>query len=124
MKKNGFTLAELLGVIVILGLLAVIVIPVVTETLNGYRVRICETQVKNVIEAARAWGAEEENIVKLPQSDTDVRTISLADLQEAGYIDKDIKNPLNTNEYLEMDITITKQGYRYKYTSDFDCGGN
>lgn len=123
MKKSGFTLAELLGVIVILGLLAVIVIPVVTETLNGYRTRICETQVKNVIEAARVWGAEEENIMKLPADDTESRTITLSDLQEGGYIEKDIKNPLDKSESLEMTITITRKGYKYYYKSDFDCGG-
>lgn len=123
MKQRGFTLAELLGVIVILGLLAVIVIPVVTETLNGYRTRVCETQVKNVIEAARVWGSEEENLIKMPADETESRTITLAELQEGGYIDKNIKNPLDTNEFLEMEITITKKGYKFYYKSDFDCGG-
>ncbi len=124
MKQKGFTLAELLGVIVILGLLALIVIPVVTESINGYRIRICEVQVKDVLEAARVWGAEEENIMKLPQDEIETRTITLAELQEGGYIDKNIKNPLNKNEYLEMDITIRRQGYKFKYTTNFDCGGN
>ena len=121
MNKSGFTLAELLAVIVILGLLAVIVIPIVTETLNAYRTRVCETQVKNVIEAARAWGSEEENLVKLPLDDTETRTITLAELQEAGYIEKDIKNPLDNSIDLEMDITISKKGHRYVYESDFEC---
>ena len=41
MKKNGFTLAELLGVIVVLALISMITVPAVTDSLQNYRNSLC-----------------------------------------------------------------------------------
>ncbi len=50
MRNKGFTLAELLAVIVILGLVAVIAVPAVTKTLGGTKSELCEDQLKNIKE--------------------------------------------------------------------------
>ena len=39
--KKGFTLAELLGVIVILSLIALITVPAITATLQNYKIKLC-----------------------------------------------------------------------------------
>lgn len=118
--KKGFTLAELLAVIVILGLIAVIIIPVVTNTLSDYKVRLCNTQVKNIIEAARTWGSD--NLLALPDSEDAPVTIYLEDLQKGGYINKDIKNPTDSKEKMpNIAILISKVGSKFKYTTDYTC---
>ena len=39
MKKKGFTLVELLAVITLLGLLGLIVVPIVTNTIENQRIK-------------------------------------------------------------------------------------
>lgn len=120
--KKGFTLAELLAVIVILGLIAVITIPVVTKTLSSYKIRLCNEQIGNIEEAARVWGSD--NLLTLPDSETDPLTIHLEDLQNGGYIAKDIKDPVDSSKTIgNIPITITKVGKKYKYEVEYNCGG-
>ena len=120
--KKGFTLAELLAVIVILGLIAVITIPVVTKTLSSYKIRLCNKQIGNIEEAARVWGSD--NLLTLPDSETDPLTIHLEDLQNGGYIAKDIKDPVDSSKTIgNIPITITKVGKKYKYEVEYNCGG-
>ena len=52
MKKNGFTLVELLAVIVILAIILVIAVPKITDTIDNARKGSLESSVKMV--AARA----------------------------------------------------------------------
>ena len=42
--KKGFTLAELLGVIAILGIIAMITVPVIDRSLNQGKSNLSETQ--------------------------------------------------------------------------------
>ncbi len=125
--KKGFTLAELLGVIIILALIAMIATPAVTSLLNNSKKKLCETQVSYIITAAKNWGAD--HLLQLPD-EGETLTISLSELIQQGYIqgDKDaateeeklkIINP-NTKEYFEPDPTviIQKAGKSYTYTID------
>ncbi len=50
--KKGFTLVELLAVIVILGVLSVLIVPKITETLNDSEEKINLTSAQNLIKAA------------------------------------------------------------------------
>ena len=66
-KKNGFTLVELLAVIAVLGLILIIAIPKVMDTLNTQKKRTLELTTKSIIKAAEekylennAYGIEEE----------------------------------------------------------------
>lgn len=120
MKKNGFTLAELLAVIVILGLIAVITIPAVTKTLGNTKANLCEDQLKNIKEAARLYGSD--HLLDLPSTEGSTTTIKLSDLQDGGYIDKNLENPKNSEPISsDLIITIKKQGKKYVYTVQDFC---
>lgn len=120
MNKKGFTLAELLAVIVILGLIAVITIPVVTKTLSDYKLRLCNTQVSNIEEAARLWGSD--NLLALPEAGEQI-TINLSTLQNGGYIDKEIKDPVDSDKVMEdIEIVIRKNGSKFYYDVNYTCG--
>lgn len=124
--KKGFTLAELLGVIIILALVSLIAIPAITTSLEKQQKNLCDTQVSYIITAARNWGAD--HLLQLPE-EGESTTISLTELIQQGYMQGDknatdenkykIVNP-NTKEYFDPDpiITITKSGKKYVYTMD------
>ena len=120
MRNKGFTLAELLGVIVILALISLITVPAITNSLQDYKARLCNTQLEEIVAAARVWGAD--NILKLPTDDGETYTISLETLVQSGYIGADIQNPI-TNEKFDADkitVTITRTGKKYTYEIDDD----
>ena len=117
-SRRGFTLVELLGAIVILALLSLIAIPVVTNSVKKNKEKLYDIQIKNIESAAKAWGSDNLNL--LPDEGEYI-TISLSELQESGYVDKDIKNP-KTGEALEdFSITICNVDNQYTYKKDGKC---
>jgi len=119
--KKGFTLAELIGVIVVLALIALVAIPAVSDVLSKNKKKLCEVQMENIMAAARSWGAN--NISSLPGCADCTKTISLKDLIAGGYIDGGITNPLDDepiSEDLEIVITRTGKKYTYQFTDDYN----
>ena len=53
MKKNAFTLIEILAVIVLLGVLAIMVTTASTRLLNNSKQSLYDTQLNTILEAAR-----------------------------------------------------------------------
>lgn len=121
MKQRGFTLAELLAVIVVLGLIAVITIPAVTKTLVDSKTRLCEEQVANIEESARIWGSD--HLFDLPDAGkTD--TITIETLQKAGIIAPDLKDPKNSDQPIDPKTPITisvSTSNKVTYTVDYSC---
>lgn len=118
MKRNGFTLAELLGVIVILSLISVITIPAVTSSLNTYKEKLCNSQLDQIISASKSWATD--NIVLLPTENGKKYQVSLKTLAQYGYIDDDIKNPV-TKVNFDLDstfVTITRVNKTFTYELD------
>ena len=130
--KRGFTLMELLAVIVVLALIALILIPNFSKSLGTYRSSLLDTQIKNIEVAARQWAADniyflptgnDINVVKTYEEvkngykeEYGVLIINLKILQENGYIDKNIKNSV-TNEVIssDLEIRIINQDNKFKY---------
>lgn len=116
--KKGFTLAELIGVIVVLALISLVSIPAVSKTLKQNKISLCETQLENILAAAKSYGAE--NIFILPDEDKETMELTLQDLVNAGYIKAEIENPV-TKENFDLETTeivITKNNKKYEYKID------
>lgn len=60
MKNKGFTLIELVGVIVILGVIALIVVPIVFNVIENSNRKSAESTLKNVYEAAKLYHSNKE----------------------------------------------------------------
>lgn len=109
MNKKGFTLAELIGVIVVLALICLISVPAIASVLKTNKKSLCETQLNNILAAARNYASE--NLLTMPVNDGETRIITIQDLIDNGFIDQDIENPVTKENFdSEIEITIKKVG--------------
>lgn len=121
--KKGFTLIELLGVIAILGILATIAIPVVNYSVSQNQDKLYNTQVNQIIKGAEDYYAT--NLTELPQNDGDKKVKTITELQDAGNLELNIKNPKTnktfkeeTNDKASVIITKSKNNYKYCFSLD------
>ncbi|MDD3341656.1 MAG: prepilin-type N-terminal cleavage/methylation domain-containing protein [Bacilli bacterium] len=104
MTKKGFTMIELLGVIVVLGLLATIIYPVVNNSINRSKEDLYNVQISSIKSGARSWGAD--HMADLPKEEGTTIKVMLTELQENGYVDEDLQNP-KTKEVFDGSIYVT-----------------
>ena len=57
MKKDGFTLVELLSTIVIIGVVSIIAIPSVINSIQKAKQKAYDTQMSEIIAAAKKWSS-------------------------------------------------------------------
>ena len=118
-RIKGFTLVELLAVIVILSLLLLVAVTTVSSQFKNSKDDLYDTQLNNIKLAAEMWGSD--NKVKL-NSISDCVSLTLGYLKEEGYVDINIKNTY-TGELFKDDevfVNITKETNRYKYEVEDD----
>ena len=114
MKNKGFTLAELLGVVIILGVIATIATISISNNMKNSKEELYNVQINNIISGAKKWA--NENVFSLPVNDGESITLTLLQLKQAGCVEDDITNP-KTNELFSdsLQIKITKVDNNYKY---------
>lgn len=117
MKNKGFTLVELLAVLVILAIIAMIVTPIVSGVIQDSGEKVYKEQVKTIIRSAQKWALANSN--SLSTTDGAVYNLSLSDLKNSAYYDDvTVQNP-DTKEEMNGCIIITyresSQDYKYEY---------
>jgi prepilin-type N-terminal cleavage/methylation domain-containing protein len=122
MKKNGFTLVELLAVIVVLGAILAIAIPNIIKILDNTRQNVYKEYEKELVNSTKNYTVE--NIKMLPKQINEKTKITLQDLQSKDYVEE-IKNPKNESEkcvgYIEVEKIATGD---YNYSSYIRCGND
>ena len=126
MRKNkGFTLIEIMAVIVILAVIALIVVPLITGSIKDSKQKLYETQLENIKSGAKSY------MINLDLPNTKPITITLDDLQKKGLVDKDIKNPITDKEFNKCmliqvnKVSETEEIYEYEIMDDInDCSEN
>ena len=108
MNKNGFTLVELLAVIIILSVVALIAVPNVLRLLNDNKAEINGYEKKLIIDAAEAYMAD--NI----SEDCENTSVTVSTLIDDGYLADSYEKYKNNN----VNITCEeKEGVnKYNYT--------
>lgn len=111
MNNKGFTLVELLAVIIILSLLALLASTSVSKIVKDSKTDLYDTQIKLIQSAAEAWGAD--NLYDLPEAGT-CKYLTLFDLKQYGLIDPEVKDP-RSNELFPNELLIKISGEENKF---------
>lgn len=127
--RNGFTLAELLGVIVVLSILGLVTVISIDNNLKQSRYDTCTTQETNLIEGAKMVMIDYPNL--LPTSSSSPVTITANQLQDGGnvngiaitggYIEDNLINPMTDKPYVSSTSGVsvkvsTTNGSSFDYT--------
>lgn len=83
-NKNGFTLAELLAVIVIIALITTIAVPSAIGTSNKIKEKMYCAKIDEIENQAKAYGEDRRD--KLSTGDLNIK---VSDLVNQGYLKKD-----------------------------------
>ena len=128
MKNKGFTIIELISVLVILTIVALITTATITNVLKNYSNSLYNKQLDSIKSAAKVWAGS--NTLLLPNgtsgtciykgncsSQYKTLTIKLSDLQSEGYIDSDLKNVKTKEKYdgNKVTVSITKNNNKLTY---------
>ena len=101
--NRGFTLAELLGVIAIIGIIATIVTVTVDKNIKNSRYETCIIQEETIKEATKMWMID--NPFKL--NDKSSAEVTIEELDLNGYI-SDLKSPMTGKKYSDGTNVIIK----------------
>lgn len=99
MSRKGFTLVELLAVVVILGILSLIAVPNVVSIINNNRKDIMVNDAKKVISLAKAKVNSDISVREFTNSSCDYSNKSCSFSLENLDINNDIKNDPDNGEY-------------------------
>lgn len=99
--RKGFTLAELLGVIVVLAAVLLIIMPTIDKTIKQGQNGLYDKQINSIKLAMELWVADN---VKL--EDGEYIVLTLSQLKDAGLVEFDAKNP-KTEELFPNDMLLT-----------------
>ena len=114
--KRGFTLVELLAVLILLGVVSLIAIPSIGKILNRSREKARESTKNELIKAAKNYYAD--NIKELPE-DGSHKCLSVSEIEENGYISNDdIVDPTTEEKltgYVKIYFDNTYNQYTYEY---------
>ena len=109
---KGFTLSELLGVIIILSIIGLISFSAIDKSLKEGRIKACKTQEKNIIEGTKTYLIDYPN--ELPTNN--IKNIKIDFLKASGYIEESLVNPMTDEEYKNGTYVEVKRENKNKYT--------
>ncbi len=111
MNKKGFTLVELLAVIMVIALIAAFALPQVLTQFTNYSEGLSEKQKEMILEAGRAY--VEEN--SATYSKTENSCIPLQRLVDTEYLNADfVKDALGDNYNNVNSIKVTYRNSRFE----------
>ena len=109
MKKNGFTLVELLSIVVILGIIVVVALPQISGSIGSKKEKQYNKIVKIVENAGKVYLTENGTM----------DSVSIDKLIESDYLTSGLKNPINNTPLTGCVKKITSDGVtKYKYEEE------
>ena len=128
MNKKGFTLIEVLAVIIIIGIIAIISIPTVSQYIKNAENTTYKSYENSMKEATKnritKCLVDNDSSCVLPEDINEKRQIYLTELIDNGFLDE-MKNP-ETKELCETDVSyveVKKTGLTdFEYVACLYCG--
>jgi len=99
-KKKGFTLVEILAVVIILGVISIIVYPVLNKVLKDNRKRAFEASLNAVVRAAELYKTDNNNVLGIVDYDDETIDISNLGKWEAGTLTDSVDTDGKSKIYL------------------------
>lgn len=123
MKKQGFTLAELLGVIVIISLLLLLIIPLIINGVKNREADVAEVNNNIIFEAVGEYMDLDKE--KYPNIPGNVYCISLKELIDSGKLVDPVKKLVEEGNYstdFTIEVRISSNGVKkYSATTKEEC---
>ena len=117
--KKGFTLIEIIAIIILLSVIALITYPIINNLISDSREELYNKQISELERLSNTWVTK--NINKLKIEDGYTYNLSFEELHEQGFVsDEQVKNP-KTGKNLEGCIKVvynsSNNGYNVNYDS-------
>lgn len=111
MNKKGLTLIELIAVMVVLGLLALLIVPNVNKLIKDSKNDAKRVNEDNIKQAASMYLADNiGGTISFVENDS--YDVTLNQLVDGGYLSSEV---MDTYNLYTSTITITKDGNNYVY---------
>ncbi len=121
-NEKGFTLAELLGVITILAIIALITVPLVNKYVLSSRQKAYDVEITTLKKAAQQWFTR--NSTSVVFDGNSFYALDLEELKQSEFLsDQPIYNPLNPDEEITGCVMIKKNDSIYSYEYSATCTG-
>lgn len=119
--KNGYTLIELLGVIVIISVLALITVPIIDSSLNKGKQNLSDVQEKQIIKGLKDYYSANLNELSILNDGETCKKIS--EIRDAGFLPSEIKDPKSNTDYdvLNKKVCVKKTSATCSSHLDEDC---
>ena len=115
--KKAFTLVELLGVIIILGVLALITFPIIDKSIKQSKEKALQATIANIEDAANKYSVEHD----LGYS-TSYQKMNLSELVNSGYLKDDLINPVTNSKLKGCVLYKWDEEYKqYEFKYDEEC---
>lgn len=124
MNKKGFTLVELLAVIVILAIIITIAVPSTISVSNKIKRKMYNTKVNMIMDGAKMYGQDNSDKVNSNGSNCN-QLVSVSELTK-GYIKKDdtdngtVINPIDNSSMNDLQVCLYKENNRI-YAKPANC---
>ena len=112
--KKGFTLVELIGVIIILGVIALITFPIIDKSIKNSKQQALDRTIDSIEEAAYRYSIEND----IGYS-TEYKTLQLSDLISKGFLKENITNPV-TDEQMQGCVLYRWDETNNQYIFEYD----
>ena len=117
--KRGFTLIELMAVVIILAVIGLIAVPTVNKLIKDNKSKLYQAQISSIDDAAKVWSDKHVNL--LPEQNEEAISIPLILLKQEGLLPLDFKNPITDEKFYDnmyIDIFFEKNSYTYDVIED------
>jgi general secretion pathway protein G len=119
-NQDGFTLLEIMVVLVIIGVLAAVVAPRFLERADDAKVEACQIQMKNIGQALKLYRLQQG---KYPNSSQGLQVLASAGKSGKRYLDSIPKDPWG-NSYLYLSPGVHGDYDILSYGADGQAGGS
>lgn len=122
MHKKGFTLVELITVIILMGLTITIVFLNIKNIINSSKNKLYEEQINRIITLSKTWAIE--NTDKIPSAVNEMYHLNIQTLVKEGYLKSNDIKDTRDNSQIEGCVEIIYNdlnNYDYNYLPKNSC---